>query len=170
MSGLPPYPGVCDVAKYPPSGGDGYGKGACDEWPPVAPAAVKGCSCPPDGSTYELRRKLLKLNFLPIVGQLATHWVGMPKNCAQAFQESANEWSSAQAAWQQQLNEAGQDFNAVLDALQEIYVPDSVTGQVSGILPTAMQAALAPAEHVAAYLIVILVAVFCLLAGVGFTL
>lgn len=170
FGGLPPYPGTCKSEDYPPAGGDGSGKGSCDDWPPVGDVTIDGCTCPPDKYAYGNRKGYLFFNLLPFIGPAINAGIGPVPDCTQAFADSANVYADAQTEFVQATSEARQDFTTVVDILQDIWKPAGRDDKATGILPTAVAVAMRPAISTIVYLKIIGIAIFLVLVGVVFTL
>lgn len=165
------WPPGCDPTKYPPAGGDGTGNNPCDDWPVIKPpVTVKGCHCPPRHSDYTARKWALALNVLPMVGQAINAGIGPVPDCSEAFANSGNAFADAQTELVHWMTKSSSAYDEVVGIMGSIFQVDPLSGEITGILPTAIDVAMQPAVSTATYLRIIGVAIFFVLVGVMFTL
>ena len=169
MGDLPPAP-PCDFSKYPPTGYDSGANDPCDEWPPVPPQPISGCTCPPDLSKYDACKASLFFNFVPIAGQMWNQILGMPSDCLKEYEAAADLYAKAQAEFAALCSKASEDFLQVVVILNSIYKPDDYKGTATGILPDTLALALQPGFAKTLYLSIVIVAIFLVVIALIITL
>lgn len=168
-SELPPYPPTqCDLALYK-AGGKGA-REACDEWPPVEPEKLK-CTCPPDKSKYDKRKAAAVAKIIPFLGDAIGVVAGMPEDCSGYIKNATTEYTNAQNELVSILNNLTQATMRIASVFSQIFIPGDASTHYkpTGILPDAIELALAPAKHTNIKLGIILFAMGLILIGVVIT-